>query len=218
MSDQSPTPPYPIHLSQPNIFGRFGIYIIKETSNFFWKVVDTVSYKNPKIARLYARSIEKEYQTEYKSFGVTADNKILHIGCGPYPLTEMTLTQQFGAHVVGIDKNPHVIKMAQDLIKRKHLSKQITIEHGNGVDYPVKDFDMIIISSCAIPKKDILENIFHHAKKDCIIIIRELDVSIPNILTTIHNHKQVELIKESHHHPIPFLLYIPWTAISLRIK
>ena len=218
MPESSKRPPDKNQRKEPNIIGRICIDIIRALTNLFWQVVDTLSYRSVKIAKLYSQSIGKEYLSEYRLLGVQKDKKILHIGCGPYPLTEISLAEQFGAQVVGIDKNQNILKMARDVVIERALDTQITIKHGNGISYPMKDFDVIIISSCASPKKEILENIFHQAKKDCIVIVRELDIATANINTTINKHKNIEIIKRSHHHPIPLLLQIPWTSISLRVK
>ncbi|MBU0497216.1 MAG: class I SAM-dependent methyltransferase [Candidatus Thermoplasmatota archaeon] len=217
--------PYPqkhsselLTIKQPNILGRIGIVIIKIISNYFWDFVDTFSYKSPKIAALYEKSIGKEYRTEYESFGINKDKKILHIGCGPYPLTELVLVKLFGAHVVGIDNNLKVIRMAQEVIQKKHLEDTVTIELGDGIDYPIEQFDVIIISSCSLPKVWILNHIFKRAKKGCLIVVRELDIATADIFSIIHSHKNVVLLENTHHHPVPFLLFIPWTAISLKMK
>jgi len=200
------------------IFGYFGLYLIRILTNFFWNIVDILSFKSQKIAAQYSISIGKEYLSEYKSLGISQGKKILHIGCGPYPLTEVSLAQQFDAQVVGIDKNKNIIKMAQEVVNNNFLQDKISIKYANGIDYSMENFDVIIISSCAFPKNKILENIIHHAKKGCIIILRELDIAMDDIKSTINKHKNIEIIKQSHHHPLPFVLVIPWTSICLQIK
>jgi 2-polyprenyl-3-methyl-5-hydroxy-6-metoxy-1,4-benzoquinol methylase len=204
--------------NQPKYLGVLSIYIIKKLTNFFWIIIDTMSYRSKKIALLYNKSISKEYLSEYSSLGIKKENKILHIGCGPYPLTEISLAQQFGAQIVGIDKNQRIIKMAKKIIKEHSLENLITIEHGNGIDYPMDNYDMIIISSCAFPKKKILENIIHTAKKNCIITIRELDIAVQSVKSLLNKHKNLTVIKKTHHNPVPRILKIPWTSISIRIN
>ena len=112
----------------PKILGSFALYLIKISTNLFWLIIDTLSYRNNKIAQIYNHSIGKEYFAEYAKLGISKENRILHIGCGPYPLTEISLAQQFGAKVVGIDKNPKTIKMAKDIIKNKSLVNVI-VQH-----------------------------------------------------------------------------------------
>ncbi len=202
----------------PKILGSIALYIIKKSTNLFWLIIDTLSYRNNKIAQIYNHSIGKEYFAEYAKLGISKENRILHIGCGPYPLTEISLAQQFGAKVVGIDKNPKTIKMAKDIIKDKSLESLVTIEHANGIDYPMNNFDMIIISSCAFPKPEILENILHNAKNNCIITIRELDIALANVYAILSKHKNIDIIKKSHHNPAPFILQIPWSSIAVKIK
>jgi 2-polyprenyl-3-methyl-5-hydroxy-6-metoxy-1,4-benzoquinol methylase len=205
-------------ITEPTKIKSVSINLIRIFTNFFWRVVDTLSYKSERIAQFYIKSIRKEYLNEYQSLGLEKGKKILHIGCGPYPLTEISLAQHFNAQVVGIDNNQNIIKMAKEIVTRNNLDDQVRIEHGDGINYPVAEFDLIIISSCAIPKNMILENLLHNAKKDCIIIIRELDIAMSDITLTTNKHKNVEIIKQSHHHPIPIILLIPWTSMAIKIK
>lgn len=202
----------------PKILGSFALYIIKKSTNFLWIVIDTLSYRSKKIAHIYNESIGKEYFAEYAKLGISNQNKILHIGCGPYPLTEISLAQQFGAQVIGIDKNPKTIEMAKAIIKEKSLDSLVRIEYGNGINYPMDNYDMIVISACAFPKPEILENIIHTAKKNCIITIRELDIALANIYAILNKHKNIDIIKKSHHNPAPFILQIPWSSIAIKIN
>ncbi len=218
MQNPSQVDQQPNQKKPPKILGSFALYLIKKSTNFLWIIIDTLSYRSKKIADIYNQFICKEYYSEYEKLGILKQNKILHIGCGPYPLTEISLAQQFGAHVVGIDKNPKTIRMAKDIIKEKSLESLITIEHGNGIDYPMNDFDMIVISSCAFPKPEILENIIHNAKKNCVITIRELDIALANVYAILNKHKNIAVIKKSHHNPAPFFLQIPWSSIAIKIK
>jgi len=217
MQNSSPVVQQPKQQKQPKILGSFALYLLKKSTNLLWIVIDTLSYRSKKIAQIYNQSISKEYYAEYATLGISKENRILHIGCGPYPLTEISLAQQFGAKVIGIDKNPKTIQMAKDIIKEKALDSLVTIEHGNGIDYPMDGFDLIVISSCAFPKPEILENIIHNAKKNCIITIRELDIALANVYCLLSKHKNIAILKKSHHNPAPFLLQIPWSSIAIKI-
>jgi protein-L-isoaspartate O-methyltransferase len=201
-----------------NNFRRFTIYLIKKTSNLFWEVADDWSYKSEKIARYYDKTIGGDYEREYHECGIPPDSKVLHIGCGAYPLTEMTLAQAHVRSVVGIDHTPITVQRAREVIRRRHLEKKISIEHGDGINYPVEDFDVIIASSCSLPKVLICQHLFSTAKHGSKIIIRELDIGAAGILSSIKTHQGITLEKCLHHNPFPFVKPMGWSTYCLQKK
>ena len=202
--------------TKENIIERISIFFVKTTSNFFWEVADTWSYKNNKIAQRYNKSIEEEYRKECETCGVSQNAKVLHIGCGAYPLTQLVLAQCSSGTVVGIDKNPLAVQRAREVISRHHLQNKITIHQGNGTDYPVNDFDMILISSCSLPKVQILEHLFKNAKHQSTIIVREVSIATADILHCINAHPEIEIIQQMHHTPFPFYGPLGWDTFYLR--
>lgn len=206
-----------LQFKKTKILDRLVIFVIRAISNYFWIAVDILSHDNEKIAERYERSIGEEYKNECKAFNISKGKKILHIGCGSYPLTEMTIVRLFEVDVVGIDKNTKAVKRANEVILKKQFDKKIIIEQGNGADYPVEEFDMIIVSSCALPKTDILNHIFTKAKKNSIIVIRDLDTSTDEFLEHINEYKYITIEKRIHH-PVPSLMPIGWNAFYLKKK
>lgn len=194
------------------------IFIIKKISNFFWEFADIWSYKNEKIAQYYNKTIGREYTKEYNECGITPDLKVLHIGCGAYPLTEIMLAHSNVHTVVGIDKNLLTVQRAQEVIQRRHLQGEISIEYGDGLCYPVKDFDVIIISSCSLPKVQILQYLFTAAKPHSKIIVREVDIATGDIIQSIETHQGITLEKCMRHNPFPFIEPVGWTTYCLRKK
>jgi len=142
-------------------------------SNLFWKVVDISSCRIKKIAQIYEKVVITEYNREIEKFSIYKSKKILHIGCGSYPVTAFILANNNIKKIVGIDKSKFSIKSAKKIISHKGLDKQIIVKCGDGSSFPLKGFDTIIISSCSIPKWQILENIFNNAPSNCKIIARE---------------------------------------------
>ena len=206
-----------LQFKKTKILDRLVIFVIRAISNYFWIVVDILSHANEKIAERYERSIGEEYKNECKAFNLSKGKKILHIGCGSYPLTEMTIVKLFEVNIVGIDKNTKAVKRANEVILKKQFDKKIIIERGNGADYPVEEFDMIIVSSCALPKTDILNHVFTKAKKNSIIVIRDLDTSTDEFLDYINEYKYITIEKRIHH-PVPSLMPIGWNAFYLKKK
>lgn len=206
----------PINFSRnkPGKIERFLIKSVMILTNFFWKFIDTVAHKNRKIAEEYEKVIGLHYKKEYEEFGIFKYNKVLHIGCGAYPLTEITLTSSSGIKVVGIDKNLQAVMSAKEIIRKKNLEKNVTIEHGNGINYPAGGYDVIIVSSCSTPKEKVLDNIFKLANKNSLIVVREINSAIDNIIDYINSSNDVRLIKKLHFSAF-FILPVFWYALCL---
>ena len=192
------------------------IRFLTKLTNFSWEIVDAWSYISDKIGQLYEKYIGSTYYDEYKTFSFVKNSKVLHIGCGAYPLTGITLAQYLDFSVIGIDKNPKVVGRARKVVERKELQKKIIIEKGNGIDYPVESFDVIIASGCSLPKADILDHLFEYAKPGCIIIVRELAVSTSALLSNIEQHSNIVLVKQIRHDPGLFLLPMSWNSLYLQ--
>jgi len=206
------------HTTKKTILDSIAIFFIKKTSNCFWELADNWSYKNEKIAKLYNRFIGKEYQKEYQNCTIPSNVNILHIGCGAYPLTEIVLAGCNAGHITGIDKNPKTVTQARHVIKKNKLEDRITIIHGDGLDFSVEDFDVIIVSSCSLPKVKILQHLFQKAKSQCTIIVREVDIAANDILQCLDAHHDIELKKQVCHNPFPFFEPIGWTTFCLKKK
>jgi protein-L-isoaspartate O-methyltransferase len=191
--------------------------IPRKLSNFFWFLIDQFSCKLDKFATYYEeKSIGTEYTREYTTFDISKQKKILHIGCGSYPLTELTLAKITNAQLVGIDKNPQAVALAKEVIHKKKLGKKIHIMLGNGVDFAVDSFNVIIVSSCCTPKVQVLKHIFQNAKSGSMIIVRELDIAVPPIITCIKKHKNISLLQRTKHYPFPFRDPFGWQSFFIQ--
>jgi precorrin-6B methylase 2 len=176
------------------------IYTIKK-SNFFWWFVDIFSCKMEKLANIYQKSMKETYIREGKKFNLENSKNILHIGCGAYPVTTITLTQFNGGKITGIDKKSLAVKFAKNIIKKKKLDNQIKIEVGDGINYPIDDFDTIIISGCSIPKMKVLYHILKKAKPNTKIIVRELYSSNNVFDKCINANKNIKIVNRIGNNP-----------------
>jgi precorrin-6B methylase 2 len=200
------------------ILDTIAIFFVKRISNCFWEIADTWSYQNNIITRIYNKTIGKEYRKEYENCSISSHTSILHIGCGSYPLTEIILASCTTGQIVGIDKNSKSVQRGQQVIKKNKLDNRITLKHGDGLDFPVEEFDVIIVSSCSQPKVKILQHLFQKVKSHSTIIVREVDIATKDILKSIDAHRDIELKKQIRHNPFPFFEPIGWTTFCLTKK
>ena len=104
------------------------------------------------------------------------------------------------------------------LYAEKTYKIKIKINLGNGKNYPIKEFDVIIISSCASLMVKIIEHIFKTATNNSKIIVREIDTSIKPLVRYINMQRNVSLVKKIDHNPFPFIKPFGWQSFYLMKK
>jgi precorrin-6B methylase 2 len=189
----------------------FGI----KRSVLFWKYVDYMACKLDRIAKTYENTVGREYKKEIDNFNLKNDKKILHIGCGAYPITAMILSSIDNAKIVTIDRSHRSIKLAKKVIQKKKLENKIKAEYGDATKYPLNGFDTIIISGCSVPKIQVFNHIIKNAKSNSKIIIRDTFLDIESILKNIDSDKQVTIAKKIKNHAFT---NSSWTSYCLLKK
>jgi precorrin-6B methylase 2 len=178
------------------------VYRIK-SSNMIWYVIDFLSCKFNRFAKKYQNSLENEYKKESEIFNLENSKKILHIGCGAFPISAMILYKLNGGKIIGIDSNTKFVRFAQRVINKRKLSDRIEIKHGDVETFPLDDFDTIIISGCSVPRIKVLHHIFKTAKPNTKIIVRELYSQNQPVEKLISHFKNIDVIKKIDNHPYP---------------
>ena len=89
--------------------------------NYFWHLIDFLSYYFNRFGLVYEKIIGKEYEKEIDKFKLIKSKNIFHIGCGAYPITALVLEKKTSANIVTIDKDPMAIKFAKNIIKKKTI-------------------------------------------------------------------------------------------------
>lgn len=82
--------------------------------------------------------------------------KIIHIGCGPLPLTALYLGRE-GFHVVGVDKDQEALKRAREMVEQNSLEDRIELRAGDGMDLDYSSYEAVWISLHARPQDMIIE-------------------------------------------------------------
>jgi precorrin-6B methylase 2 len=164
--------------------------------NYFWQHIDILYFKIDRLANIYELSAGEKYEQEFKIFGISNGKKILHIGCGQYPVTAITLARLYDAKIVAIDRDLKAIEFAKEVIRKKKLEEKISIEHGDGLNYPIEKFDVIILGGLIFPKKQILEHVLNTVKPDAKIIFRTSIISFKLIFEHMNIHQDFFSIKK----------------------
>lgn len=151
------------------------------------------------ITKKYSNYRHKLVDEELNMCAINSKDRILVIGCGPYPYTAMALAQMTKAEVVVIDKSLRIVKLASSVIHRKNLHHTVSIQQGDGVDYPMDDFDVIIVTITLWPIDKILVHIFQEMKPRTRLICREIDNDVEEVLKGT-KLSEMFTIKASMHH------------------
>jgi precorrin-6B methylase 2 len=168
--------------------------------NLFWHLVDRLSSISSFIAELYEKTVGNEYRKEREEFNLSKSKKILHIGCGTYPITALILAELNGLKIVTIDRNEKRVKIARKVLEKKNMNGKISAEVGDGINYPLNGFDTIIVSGCSIPKIQVINHILQNSDKKSKIIIRESYYKDKLIKDIIKNFNDVKIIKKINNH------------------
>lgn len=189
--------------------------INRKKANFFWHIIDIVSSIFFVSGRLYQDHIGCHYVEEAKRFDLDGAHNILHIGSGAYPITALVLADLFNCHIVTIDKNPIVLNIAEKVIKKRKLTERIHVLNGDGLSFDVSRFDVVIISSCSVPKEEILTHIFTHTSDDCKIIVRELSSETEKLKTFASSFQDMIQTDEMMSCAVPNLC---WNSLLFKKK
>ena len=146
---------------------------IKYFLDFVFRLTEIFLIKVTQFADLYTGYYHHMIMDETAMTHITAETSVLHIGCGSIPNTAVTLAKEIGVFVTALDNDEVAVKKARMYIQQANLQDNITIELGDGMNYPLQDFDLIIISLGVEPIEKVLGNISVSAKPGTRVIYRK---------------------------------------------
>ncbi len=171
---------------------------LRLTNHLFWYLVDLMIIKNNKFLSLYPSGWENVLHEEIEMAKISKDDRVLHIGCGPYPITSVVIGKMSKASIVAIDRNRKAVKLANEYITKKNI-EGIKVIHSDGKDFSSKDFDVVVVTSSVIPREKVLKNVFETAKNNCRIICREVDLVKNPLKRYIFNKKELFIEDQIEH-------------------
>jgi ubiquinone/menaquinone biosynthesis C-methylase UbiE len=154
---------------------------------------------------------------EIKRANLSPGDKTLVIGCGIFPSTSIVITEESNVHVTGIDNNIKVIHIARSYMEKKKLTNKVCIEYGDGLNYPVRDFDVIFIAINVWPIDQILIHLAQNMKTGSRLMCR----SLKNDISDIFCKKQIPdvfILNSSSEYPMVTFSKYPMIQSFLFIK
>lgn len=115
----------------------------------------------------YLPILKKEFALADLKEGV----KILHIGCGPLPITAIFLGKM-GYSVLAVDNNGEAVAAAEQIVRRQSLEKKVHIKKLDGTEMDYSYYDVIWISLHANPLDKIIKRAAETMKEGAKILCR----------------------------------------------
>ncbi len=151
---------------------NFDIHKLKKINDLGFIIVEKILVKFRNLHPLYFDFYDEMTENEIKLANISEDDVILHIGCGPIPATSIHITRKTGAQVTGIDHNLSSVKQAQLCISKYNLSDKVKIKYAKAGQFPIDNFNLIILSQGIKPHEKILEHIGSSMKHEVQVIFR----------------------------------------------
>ena len=132
---------------------------LKKLSDYIFIVIEKIVVKFPSFLSAYILYYEDIVEHEIHLAGITAQDTILHIGCGSLPSTSLLISKKKGTHTIGIEKDPSSVRDAQYCVKVEHQEHLLQILQANALDYPMDSSSVIIVSQGIEPRYEVLTHI-----------------------------------------------------------
>ena len=173
----------------------------RKISCYIFSFLELLAVKTDFFNKLLMRWRKPVFLNEIELANLSSKDKVLHIGCGIFPSGSIIIAEQTNAKITSIDNNVNAVNIARSYVHKNGLSKSIKVEYGDGVDYPVKDFDVIFIAINVWPIDSVLKHLSKNAKTNTKIICKSVNNDIVNFLENenLYDTLSVDSILENQH-------------------
>ena len=136
------------------------------------KLIERLGSRVYFLGSLWEKTHERLVTAEIKGASLTEKDRILHIGCGSIPYTATIVARKVGASITAVDNDSMVVRNASNYLLNREFGDMVKIEEGDALDYPVSDFDVIIVSLGVMPRDLVLRQLQLQLKNGTRIICR----------------------------------------------
>ncbi|RQD74845.1 hypothetical protein [Desulfonatronospira sp. MSAO_Bac3] len=153
-------------------FGTAKLSFDKIFLNFI-KRLETIGSAWPFFARAYYRLFYKKMlQSEIKASGIKPGMKVMHVGCGPLPMTAMGLAG-FGARVTAVDQDAGTLGWAERALEKSGTKNKVSLASGCGTTLDFTGFDAVWLSLHVRPMGPVLNRVMEHVSPGSRIVFRD---------------------------------------------
>lgn len=160
----------------------------------------------------YIQPYEKFLRKDGLMADVKETTKIVILGSGYLPGTALLFNKIFKVKCMCIDNDIDAVHTSRKLIKKLSLDQAITVKFGDATNYPLADYDLIILTGACFPKKDILDHVQKTAE-DAKIIYRDPQGLyklwyVPTSPSEIRKFKIIKKINHGNNFPFDTILLV----------
>lgn len=136
------------------------------------KNIENIGAASPMFARFYSRLFyRKMVSREIALSEITPGMRVLHVGCGPFPMTAMMLAR-FGARVTAADINPNALVPASRVLERNGLSSGIRLVSGCGCSLDYSGYQAVWISLHVQPMQKVIMRALDNTPQESVVVFR----------------------------------------------
>ncbi|MFD2611342.1 nicotianamine synthase family protein [Paenibacillus gansuensis] len=121
----------------------------------------------------YFSNIESCIETEFGSFQITPNSKVLMIGSGSFPMTPLLIAKRTGAEVVGIDIDEEAIELGRKVVAVLGSGLNIRLEGASVEQLEItREATHIVFSSTVAGKYDLLDRLHAVTNSGVVVAMR----------------------------------------------
>jgi len=157
-------------------YRQIGTKFRTDALKFFWDiffvVLEKIGFKFDVISSNYIKLYNDIVEKEIGMAKISSKDRILVIGCGSLPATTALIAMKIKAEITTIDIDLKATHEASYFFKDLNLEHQITVEHADGLKYPINKFDVIFVLYGVQHQKEILTYLAENMQDKTKIIFR----------------------------------------------
>ncbi len=157
-------------------YRQIGTKFRTDALKFFWDiffvVLEKIGFKFDVISSNYIKLYDDIVEKEICMAKISSKDRILVIGCGSLPATTALIAMKTKAEITTIDTDLKAAHEASYFFKNLNLERQITVEHADGLKYPISKFDVIFVLYGVQQQKEILNYLAENMQDTTKIIFR----------------------------------------------
>ena len=161
-----------IYIFYRQIGTKFRTDVLKFFWDIFFVVLEKIGFKFDVISSNYIKLYDDIVEKEICMAKISSKDRILVIGCGSLPATTALIAMKTKAEITTIDVDSRAVHEASYFFKNLNLERQITVEHADGLKYPISKFDVIFVLYGVQQQKEILNYLAENMQDTTKIIFR----------------------------------------------
>lgn len=165
-----------------NFSMKIDVSSFKKVIDYMFKIVEKIIIKLKKLLPSYIKYYVDIIDKEINIAKISSSTRVVHIGCGPIPSTSILIAKKTGANIIGVDKNPRTVEKARSCLHELGYANKIQIKQAEASNFPIENFDVILISHGIEPRDKFLKYVSKSMKEDAIVVFRTFSSDLGELI------------------------------------